>query len=163
MSLFVPPGAKSPRRGIPAARRITYSKTNDIDVTSRCGNSGWWLEQLRVLTREGFDMNNIPGCAFAHSPRGRGPVHAPSAICVRQRSVVIDPGRGRWDLVTLLRLRAARAGISVAFAQRPTDAEAIAAAFRAGASAYVVGCGDADLDCAFVQAECDAPPYAPAD
>jgi hypothetical protein len=76
--------------------------------------------------------------------------------------VVIDPGRGRWGLVALLRLRAARPGIAVAFAERPTDAEAIAAAFRAGAGAYVVGCGDADADCAFVETLCDAPPYAPA-
>jgi hypothetical protein len=79
-----------------------------------------------------------------------------------QRSVVVDPGGGRWDLVSLLQLRAALPGVSLEFVPGPTDADTVAAAFRAGADAYVVGSGDVDADGAFVAAACAAPPYRPA-
>jgi hypothetical protein len=108
-------------------------------------------------------MTDNPACALAHPFEDRPPIQTPRAPGVSRRRVVLDPHGGRWTLLGLLLLRAARPGISVEFARRPTDAEAIVAALRDGAHAYVVGCGDPEADRAFVEAECDAPPYAAVD
>jgi hypothetical protein len=104
-------------------------------------------------------MNDMPACAVARSSRGDRTTHAPGDP---RRTVVVDPRRGHWDLVTILRLRVARPRLDIRFARRPTDAAGIAAAFRAGAYAYVLGSGDPEADCAFVRDECDVPPFGPA-
>lgn len=76
--------------------------------------------------------------------------------------MVVAPRPGSWDLVTLLRLRAARPDLAIELASGPADADRIAAAFRGGAHAYVVGSGDPATDRRFVQGVCGVPPFAPA-
>jgi hypothetical protein len=105
-------------------------------------------------------MKDTPARAHARTCPTAHPAGADDApVC----AVVLDPVGGRWDLVTMLRLRVALPHLAVGFARRPTDAAAIAEAFRGGADAYVVGSGDPEADGAFVLEVCDAPPYAPSD
>ena len=107
-------------------------------------------------------MKNTPGRGPARSScdvLSIGPARASRAVDGARRRVVVAPVHGEWDLATILRLRTARPDLHVDLAYVPTNAEAIAAAFRGGADAYVLGAGDPDADRRFVQEHCVAPPF----
>jgi hypothetical protein len=113
-------------------------------------------------------MNDIRGCAAAWAPRdgSTSGAHAAAARVLAEsqlpgRRVLVAPGRGGWDLVTILLLRAAQPELAVELVRRPASADRIAAAFREGADAYVVGCGDTAVDRRFIQEACGVPPFAP--
>lgn len=107
-------------------------------------------------------MKNTPGRGPARpscNVLSIGPARPPCAVDRPRRRVVVAPGHGDWDLATILRLRTARPELHVDLAYVPTNAESIAAAFRSGADAYVLGAGDPDADRRFVQEHCVAPPF----
>jgi hypothetical protein len=106
-------------------------------------------------------MNDTHGCGVARVSLDDLPTGLARAADGPRRRVVVAPVHGRWDLVTLLRLRAARPDLRVELTSVRTDADGVAAAFRGGADAYVAGCGDPDTDRRFVQGHCGEPLFAP--